>query len=131
MNAQLWVDECKSHHYMFSSCIELMSKPLKGGSVRPETPWGSDGSTKQGSDERMSSLGPLICVLQLGGASSTQRDGSCWRRPGAHVPQVLMIMALQSLVTLSDMAKAWKVPLNTDRVDSQARRQSRAICSDS
>ena len=29
MNAQLWVDECKTHHRVFVSCIELMSATLK------------------------------------------------------------------------------------------------------
>lgn len=29
MNAQLWVDECKTHHRVFVSCIELMDKALK------------------------------------------------------------------------------------------------------
>lgn len=29
INAQLWVDECKTHRRVFVSCIELMSKALK------------------------------------------------------------------------------------------------------
>lgn len=28
-NVQLWVDECKTHYYLFVSCIELMSTILK------------------------------------------------------------------------------------------------------
>ena len=37
---------------------------------------------------------------------------------------VLMIIILQSLVTVSELAKAWNMKLNADRVDSQAEWES-------
>ena len=127
MNAQLWVDECKTHHRVFVSCIELMSATLK----QDICDLGHPGARAAEVDEkRMNDHLPwelrYACRYWVEHLRRSRvdlaRDGRVYAFFREHLLHwlealglmqaasegVRMITILQSLVTVSELTRVWK-----------------------
>ncbi len=127
MKGQLWVDECKTHHRVFVSCIELMDKALKQDLCN----LGHPGARAAEVDEkRMNEYLPrelrYACRYWVEHLQRSRVDlagdghvHAFFRKHLLHWFEALgmmqaasegvrMMTILQSLVTVSELARVWK-----------------------
>ena len=127
VNAQLWVDECNAHHRMMISCIELMSKALKKDLCNLKH---SGARAAQVDESQMNECLPkelrYACRYWVEHLRRSRMDLASNDRVHVFLQEhllhwlealglmqamsegILMITMLQSLVTVSEVARVWK-----------------------